>query len=30
VRPAGKAGTIEVRAESPGLEPATVRLDVAE
>ena len=30
VRPAGKAGTIEVRAESPGLEPATVGLDVAE
>ena len=29
VRPTGQPGSIELRAESPGLEPATVRIDVA-
>jgi beta-galactosidase len=29
VRPTGQAGSIEVRAESPGLETATVQLEVA-
>jgi beta-galactosidase len=30
VRPSGKAGSIEVRAEAPGLEPATAQLEVVE
>ncbi len=29
VRPKGEAGSIEIRAEAPGLEPATVQLQVA-
>ena len=29
VRPTGQPGSIELRAESPGLEPATVQIDVA-
>jgi beta-galactosidase len=29
VRPTGKAGSVQVRAEAPGLEPATTQLEIA-